>query len=151
METPASTPGTAPRRRLPFAFRVLLLLVGVLVVGACVTVIGWRMYRMWHHALYPHLATYEILHAKIRNGDSKGKVQQLLGPGEANADCSWAINQVISCPDGYHDQDMFLVYEVKGPDSSVTVAMQFRGGRLVNHDPAAYAQWPSSAKLWSRP
>jgi hypothetical protein len=98
--------------------------------------------------MYPHLVTYKILRTEIRNGDPREKVQQLLGPGEANADCSWAINQAESCAEGYQNQDTFLVYEVKGPGSTVIVFKQFRDGRLVNHVPEDYAQWPNVTMLW---
>ena len=115
--------------------RALLMLL--LAVGGCSHAAHYRM----HHD-GPSL--YAALNASVPPGAAIEQVQELLGPGqEADQKTLEAIRQLAkknpaAFPDGIEDEDTIISYPVKRMGM---LHLQFRSGKLVNHDPDAFAKW----------
>ena len=127
------------RRGRSFSFRLRTLLA--LVTGIALVLAGYVAYERWRSATAPHLRFYRVLHDSVKNGDSSDSIQALLGPGaEADqADRTLFLKAVSTAtlPDGYLADDQLLVYKLG--DISTLVYLQFRGGKLINHDPQEFA------------
>jgi hypothetical protein len=89
-----------------------------------------------------------LLSRRIKTGDSLERVVSLLGPGELDDGSNLAYkmewqagphdNQYVVpalYPDGFREGDLFINFVAKPYNP---YALQFRNGRLVNHDPTQF-------------
>ena len=88
---------------------------------------------------------YAVMHDSVRRGDSVEKVQGLLGTGQNDegrkaleATKRMAAKNPSGWPDGVRDDDRVIGYPC---DESTTLWLQFRNGRLINHDPDDFAEY----------
>ena len=86
-----------------------------------------------------------ILSTRISTGDTRGHVTSLLGAGTPDDDGSYLKAMLgyqagkyfdpTTMPDGVRDGDLFVHY---GAKPKPAYPLQFRAGKLVNHDPKWY-------------
>jgi len=131
-------------KRLPwagrkFSLRVLILLIAAIGVG--MAVVRWNEPAARYRRTGDAVAFYTVLKNQLRNGDSIRDVSRLLGPGsretdpKAHADSvSYARRTPSENPQGAQDTDVFISWKTTG----WTITLQFRDGRLINHNPAVY-------------
>jgi len=131
-----------------FSLRAAILLIA----GVAVVLAIWR----WNDAGPRYRRTgdaaafYVLLRDRIRNGDSMGSVMRNLGPGRHETDAKFHDDFValtrrnpIENPQGGQDTDDFYSWKAAGWNH----VLQFRNGRLINHDPTAYRVVPSGGVL----
>jgi len=123
-------------RRPHFGLRGMLATVAFVALGLA----GYVAFERWHRATYPELYFYRVLHDSMKNGDPITKGRGLLGSGIA-ADATEVsmlakIRGRFPSPDGYGSDDQLLVY--KPGDAGLTNFLQFRDGRLINHNARAF-------------
>jgi len=95
---------------------------------------------------------FAALHQQVKNGDSVQNLQKLLGPGTQPANKNgllratrrFAQRYPQDYPAGVKDEDLFIVYSTEG---DLTVALQFRDGRLINFNRQDYEQVPRLMKF----
>ena len=87
---------------------------------------------------------YAVMHDSVREGDSLAKVERLLGRGledgqkEAlKVSKGFAAKDPAKWPDGVNDDDWMVGFRF---GELSTLWLQFRDGKLVNHNPADYAK-----------
>ncbi|MCX7425870.1 MAG: hypothetical protein NTW96_09670 [Planctomycetia bacterium] len=137
MNAPASE--TAPRRRQRRWYQYSLATLLVVVTLVAVLLSTYHTYVKLNEP-----ATSVFLRkwgSEIYNGESIDRVQAVLGPARAPEDTSWIVDHIRSDPDSYPDGlekgDRFILYEVPhGRTHTMTVYVQFRNDRLVNHVPS---------------
>ena len=88
---------------------------------------------------------YAVMHDSVRPGDSVEKVQELLGAGQNDEGrkCIEATKRIAAknpsaCPDGVRDDDVMIGFPFGELGS---LWLQFRNGKLVNHNPAEFAKF----------
>jgi hypothetical protein len=87
---------------------------------------------------------YRVLSTRLKPGDSRSRVDSLLGTGKepSEAHRNRLLEAVRECPEFYPDDvlptDVLLNYPY---DGSCWMSLQFRDGRLVNHDPAQFMRY----------
>lgn len=117
---------------------VLVGIVAILVLRAPAIVLAARAadYRETGNAdsLWVVLKT-------LRNGDRVEKVEQLLGNGPRNHDpkyrqvCAMVLAaDPVNAPAGFQESDELVGYRGGG----MSIFLQFRDGKLVNHNPNDY-------------
>lgn len=124
------------RRLFQFGLGSILLLVGAVAICLAyfLTPQAWERYRFrrFNDALY----------ASVTPGDSISRVQDALGVGQpADANEIAMYRKVVlsgGYADGFDRTDELVVWHFKLPACSVTTTLQFRGGRLINHNPLLY-------------
>jgi hypothetical protein len=127
-----------------FSLRAAILLIAAIAVGLAL----WR----WNDAGPRYRRTGDavalniLLKDRIHNGDSIGHVSRILGPGRHETDAKYRADAVNSArrnsseyPQGGQDTDEFYSWS----SGRVIRGLQFRGGRLINHNPAVYPLKPS--------
>jgi hypothetical protein len=123
---------------------LILAVAGLALVSVGADVL-YRTSAVWHFRIrHDGKSLYRILCTRLRPGDSCGKVNSLPGtgkePGEAHR--NRLLEAVHKCPEFYPDgvlaTDVFLNYPY---DGSCWTSLQFRDGRLVNHDPAQFTRY----------
>ncbi len=126
-------------RRIRRGFAALLGFVSfALPAGGC-SESPDQHYRKHHDGK----SLYEVLYKQVKPGDSIEKVQGLLGPGEpAESRARRAIEKFAQktpdrYPDGYRETDTLLDYPMDGGSA----ILQFRDGRLINHNPEDCAHY----------
>ena len=115
----------------------------VLIVAAGLGCSPAQRYRQSQDAK----SLFAALHYQVENGDSVQKVQKLLGSGTPPTDKDGLLRATRrfaerlpqDYPAGVKDEDLFVVYPT---DGDLTVALQFRDGRLINFKPQNYEQVP---------
>jgi hypothetical protein len=112
---------------------------------------GYIAYERWHRATYPELYFYRVLHDSLKYGDPITKVRGLLGSGiaaDAREVSMFAkIRDRFPSPDGYWSNDQLLVY--KPGDAGLTIFLQFRDGRLINHGPREFEQYAPPKAIYN--
>lgn len=81
----------------------------------------------------------QTLHRDVRPGDSVARVERLLGPGDRK-DQAKQLSFTKLCaerapkfyPDGVQEGDEFLAFHAA---DNCSISLQFRNGKLVNHNP----------------
>lgn len=119
---------------------LLILSIGIMLITAASGCTASAHYREHQDAE----SFFEALHKEIKPGDSRARVQQLLGPGVAPADKApvlaatrkLAEQNPARVPDGVRDTDEFLGYRYGRRSIGF---LQFRDGKLVNFSPRDYA------------
>ncbi len=126
-------------RRIPKAFAALMGLGSfALLAGGC-SESPDEHYRKHHDGK----SLYEVLYKQVKPGDSIEKVQGLLGQGEpAERRAHGAIKKFAErtpdrYPDGYRETDTLLNYPMDGGSA----ILQFRDGKLINHNPEDCAHY----------
>jgi hypothetical protein len=129
-----SKPGSVKPHRFLNVVRDLLLCA--LAIAAICGV--WFGMQRWYAATHPLEIAWSTMHTTIRNGDSIDDLQRHFGPGrilEPDEVPEWLLGNAHGWPDGFRDGDQFCQWDIE--DS--TLHFQFREGRLINHNPADYA------------
>jgi hypothetical protein len=87
---------------------------------------------------------YVVLNQSVRAGDSVKKVESLLGVGkDAPGDALAAVKKFAAklpaqYPDGFQETDQVRGYPF---DDGATLYMQFRHGKLINHNPKDFTKY----------
>ena len=119
---------------------LLILSLGIMLITAVSGCKASAHYRQNQDAV----SFFEALHHEIKPGDSKDRVQQLLGPGMVPPDKALVLaatrklaeQNPTRVPDGVRDSDEFLGYRYGKRSIGF---LQFRDGKLVNFSPKDYA------------
>jgi hypothetical protein len=116
--------------------------VALVLVGAGVL---YRTSAVLHYRIrHDGKSLYRVLCTRLRPGDSCRKTDSLLGTGKepSEAQRDRLLEAVNKCPEFYPDgvlaTDVFLDYRY---DGSCWMSLQFREGKLVNHDPAQFTRY----------
>jgi hypothetical protein len=99
---------------------------------------------------------YAVMHESVRTGDSVEKVQGLLGAGQNDegqkaleATKKMAAKNPSGWPDGVRDDDKMIGFPF---DDGITLWLQFRNGKLVNHNPSDFTKYePTVNAVGSQP
>ena len=90
-------------------------------------------------------ALYAVMHDSVRTRDSVEKVQGLLGAGQNDegekaleATKKMVAKKPSAWPDGVRDDDRMIGYPF---GDGTTLWLQFRDGKLVNHNPGDFAKY----------
>jgi len=99
-------------------------------------------------------ALHDALRDKIKAGDTVTQVRAVLGPGRPHSERQLAktlatykriaVGHPEMLPDGVEDHDQFVMY-LMGPRAGGGMLLQFRNGRLVNHDPDTMGEYVPTA------
>jgi hypothetical protein len=126
--------------RLRFSLTDLFLSVAFVVL--CLTI--WTTYRDWCASNFRDEILCGLLHNVVRNGDSLGRVSNVLGVEGVDVDrnepsLARGLSRVVrtvasSRPSGVRATDEFFHFDFQ----KIGVVLQFRDGKLINHDPAEY-------------
>lgn len=88
---------------------------------------------------------YAVMHDSVRTGDPVERVQGLLGAGENDegkkvleATKKMAAKNPSAWPHGARDDDKMIGYPF---GDGATLWLQFRDGKLVNHNPGDFAKY----------
>ena len=88
---------------------------------------------------------YAVMYHSVRLGNSLEKVQGLLGTGQNDegkkaleATKKMAAKNPSAWPDGVRDDDKMIGYPF---DDGATLWLQFRKGKLINHNAADFAKY----------
>ena len=101
----------------------------------------------YHRQLRAGRRLYRTLHREVREGDSRERVESLIGPGSPGVGGKTldklqrdiAQRHPEMFPGGIEDNDVLLYWRVG--DSGGFILLQFRNGRLVNFDHNEYAEY----------
>jgi hypothetical protein len=118
---------------------LIAFLAGIVMVSGCDRAAHYRKHN-------DGKSLYATLHKQIKSGNTIEEVQKLLGsgkpPGEPDkllaAMKKAAARYLEIYPDGIQEDDVFVGYSI---GKRVTLYLQFRDGRLVNHMPERYAKY----------
>ena len=127
-----------PIRTRPRWFRTGLftLLLAVLVIAVFYG--SWAGFQRWYIATHPLEIAWSKMHTTIRNGDTIGDLELHLGRAQVMTSDEvpdWLLHNARRWPDGYRDGDQLCRWEIENN----ILHFQFRGGQLINHKPAEYA------------
>jgi hypothetical protein len=124
-------------------------LVGCVVIGLLVTGAGCSPadhYRKHHDGK----SLCAVMHDSVRTGESVEKVQGLLGAGQdvqgkksLEPMKKMAAKDPSRWPDGVKDDDRVIEYPI---DDGATLWLQFRNGKLINHNPGDFAKYEPLVK-----
>jgi hypothetical protein len=110
----------------------------VVAAGGCSSAAHYRT----HH---DGKSLYAVMHDSVRSGDSIEKVQRLLGAGQDDqgrktleAMKKMAAKNPSGWPDGVRDDDRVIGYPF---GDGATLWLQFRAGRLINHNPNDFTKY----------
>jgi len=112
--------------------------VALVASSGCSSAAHFREYRDGQ-------SLFAVMHDSIRPGDSIVKVEHLLGRGltvgqkdALQAAKNMEAKNPANWPDGVNDDDWVIGFRY---GELSTLWLQFRDGRLVNHDPKDYAKY----------
>ncbi len=127
--------------RLRPRFSVQFLLLGVTFVGLCLA--GWNAYHAWYRHNHGREFINTQLHSSLRNGDSVEHVSARLGVEGVDVDTDRTLGSKVpglvrlmyaERESGLLSSDQLLSFSV----GRSGVTLQFRDGKLVNHDPTEF-------------
>ena len=121
--------------------RFVLALLGL--IASVALIFAGRWYLWTHHR--PQMIRFSM-HRQIAPGETQQSVDAILGPGRTLPEAEAVpIVRVVrkypkDHPDGYADRDRFVRYR---ETNRVGLILQFRDGRLINHNPDDFRDyWP---------
>jgi len=127
--------------------RLIIASSGVAILTVAVLTAFWqtgRLHGLWFRWTGSEMAFYQAMFRGTRNGDTRESLESLIGAGKTLDAGGQALYARImkefedekrpDAPDGYRAGDVFVQYKTGAYFS----CFQFRNGRLVNHDPAAF-------------
>lgn len=137
----SATFGAHRNFRLQFGLIALLLAIA----GLSALLGGYRAYRIRFERTHPDVVAFRKLHDAIRNGATLAEVTKQL-PGlkmlPAASVPSYVHDAAIAAPSGWLPGDQHAQLIVPPPSLRWTIHLQFRQGRLINHNPADFASVP---------
>ena len=116
----------------------LALLTGIVLAG-CTSA---ARYRCFHS----ERALFAVMHTQIQNGDSYETVSKLLGPAVPAKEQTYIATKKLAAkypgkyPDGLRETDTVMSF----PGG---LNLEFRDGKLINHDPAAFAEYKETVLI----
>ncbi len=126
-------------------YAIASLLILTLVASVVLLLIGYNSPSSRYQREHDVVNLRYLLSTQVVQGDSMRHVKSLLGPGSADDGSylgvmlSWQSSPNFipaASPDGIRAGDLFINYAAKPKPS---YPLQFRDGKLVNHDPAWFA------------
>ena len=127
-------------------FSVQALLLGVTFVGLCL--VCWNSYHQWYRHNHGDEFIGTQLYSKVRNGDSVQHVSARLAAEGVDIDTDSTLGSEMpgivrrfyaERESGLLSSDQLLGFSL----GRSGITLQFRDGKLVNHDPTQFTNTPS--------